>query len=133
MFNSREYAWSDVTVMIGTRILTGIRSVSYKRKQEKEAIYGKGDQPVSIQRGNVSYEGSISLLQSEYEALKQAGNGSVLDLNVNIVVSYGHPELGDLMKTDRLMGCEFTEEGSDIKQGDKNQEIELPFIFLRLQ
>ena len=55
--------------------------------------------------------------------------GSVLDLQVDIVVSYGNPP--DVMVTDKLMGCQFTDEENAINQGDKNEEILLPFIFLR--
>ena len=107
--------------------------MEYKTSQEKEAVYGKGNQPVSIQRGNVSYDGKVSMLQSDYEALRAAGGGSVLELQMDITVSYGDPAKGVAMKTDTLFGCEFTEEQSSMSQGDKNQEIELPFIFLRLR
>lgn len=129
MINTREYSWSDVTIVVGGHVLTGVRGVSYKTSQEKEAIYGKGDEPVSIQRGNKSHDGTLTLLQSEYEALKEAAGGSVLDINVNMVVSYGNP--GDVITTDKLVGCEFTEEPKEMQQGNTNQEIALPFIFLR--
>ena len=72
MFNTREYEWADINVVMAGRNVTGFRAVSYTSKQEKEALYAKGNKPHSIQRGNKSYEGSISLVQSEYEALKQA-------------------------------------------------------------
>ena len=41
-FNSREYEWADVSVVIGARSLTGIRGVQYSEAQEKEALYAKG-------------------------------------------------------------------------------------------
>lgn len=129
MFDSREYSWADTTVVVGGRTLTGARAIRYKKSQEKEAIYGKSDEPVSIQRGNKSYDGTLTVLQSEYNALKDAGKGSVLDLNVNIIVSYGNA--GETIRTDKLLGVEFTEEENSIAQGDKMQEISLPFIFLR--
>ena len=87
------------------------------------------NEPVSIQSGNVSYEGEVAMLRSEYETLAAAGGGSVLDLQVDIVVSYGNPP--DVMVTDKLMGCQFTEEENSMSQGDKNEEVTLPFIFLR--
>ncbi len=130
--NTREYEWSDVTVMLGGADLTGIRGIKYSSKQEKEAIYGKGNQPVSIQKGNVSYEGEMTLLQSELEALRDASpTGTVLDLCVDCVVCYGNPSQGTEMQTDTLLGIQFTEEAKEIKQGDKFQEITLPFIYLR--
>lgn len=130
--NTQEYEWSDVTVMLGGADLTGIRGIKYNAKQEKEAIYGKGDQPVSIQKGNVSYEGEMTVLQSEYEAMREASpNRTILDLCVDCVVCYGNPSQGTAMTTDNLLGLQFTEEPKEIKQSDKFQEIKLPFIYLR--
>lgn len=129
MINGREYQWSDVHIMIGGRLITRVRSVSYKRSKEKEAVYGAGDEPVSIQSGNVSYEGEVVMLRSEYEALAASGGGSVLEMQVDMVVSYGNPP--DAMVTDKLLGCQFTEEENSMAQGDKNEEVTLPFIFLR--
>lgn len=130
MFNSREYEWSDINVVMAGRNVTGFRAVSYTSKQEKEALYAKGNKPHSIQRGNKSYEGSISLVQSEYEALKQAAGGDILDASIDLVVSYGNPTKGDTIVTDLLQGVEFTDDKTEWKQGDKFPEKELPFIFL---
>ena len=116
MFNSREYEWNDVRATIGGRLITRLRSVRYKRSKEKELLYGAGNEPVSIQSGNVAYSGEIGLLRSEYETLAASGGGSALDLQVDIVVSYGNPP--DVMVTDKLMGCQFTDEENAINQGD---------------
>lgn len=129
-FNSREYEWSDVSVVLAGRMVTGIRGVSYTSSQEKEALYGKGNKPHSIQRGNKSYSGSIKLLQSELEALQLAANGDVLDISFNVVVSYGNPTQGDVITTDLLVGCEITEVPKGLNQNDKFMEIELPLIML---
>lgn len=131
MFNSREYQWSDLAITVGGRLITGARAVSYKVKREKEVLYGKGDEPLAIQHGNKSYEGTLTITTSEYNALKQAGGGSALDFQCDITVSYGDPTKGDIMRTDKLLGVEFTEEPDDWKQGDKSEEHALPFIFLR--
>lgn len=130
MFNTREYEWADINVVMAGRNVTGFRAVSYTSKQEKEALYAKGNKPHSIQRGNKSYEGSISLVQSEYEALKQAAGGDILDASIDLVVSYGNPTKGDTIVTDLLQGVEFTDDKTEWKRGDKFQEKELPFIFL---
>ena len=130
MFNSREYEWSDITVVVAGRHVTGFRAVDYSSKQEKEALYAKGNKPHGIQRGNKSYEGSITLLQSEYEALRQACGGDVLDASFDLVVAYGNASKGDAIVTDILVGAEVTEDNTEWKQGDKFQEKKLPFIFL---
>lgn len=131
MFNSRQYEWSDITVFAGNRDVTGIRSIKYVVKQEKELLHAKGNNPMSIQKGNITNEGELGLLQSELEALSVAGGGSILNLELLVVVSYGNPSKGDMVKTDNLVGVQFTEEPRDLKQGDKFMEVTLPFIFLK--
>ncbi|MCX4358515.1 MAG: hypothetical protein OSJ22_02610 [Rikenellaceae bacterium] len=130
MFNSRQYEWADITVFAGGRDITGIRSIKYSTKQEKELLHGKGNNPLSIQKGNKTNEGEIGLLQSELEALEVAAGGSILDLELNVVVTYGNPSKGDAVKTDQLIGVQFTEDPRELKQGDKFMEITVPFLFL---
>lgn len=132
MFDSREYEWADVTILIGTRIIVGVRQIKYTNKQDKQPIYGKGNEPYAIQKGNKSHEGELVLAMSELIALQsEAKSGSVLDLQVDITVCYGNPSEGDVMHTDKLLGVQFTEEPQEMKQGDTNSEHALPFIFLR--
>jgi hypothetical protein len=132
--NTREYQWSEIQVRIGGRDIVGLRSVKYTETQEKEVLYAKGSKPRSIQRGNISIEGEISLTQSEYEALRAASpTGTILDLNVNVLVSYGNPATGTAMINDELIGVEFTEAPMEMTQGDKFMEITLPFIALQVR
>ena len=133
MVNTREYEWSDVTVVMAGRNVTGLRGVKYSAKQEKELLHAKGNKPHSIQRGNKTYDGEITLLQSEYEALKQACGGDILDATLDIVAAYGNPTAGDVITTDVLVGVEFTEDNTEWKQGDKFQEKTLPFLFIDLK
>ena len=133
MFDTREYEWADVTVVMAGRDVTGIRGVSYTSEQEKEALYAKGNKPHGIQRGNKSYTGSIRLLQSEYDALNAAAGGDALNVSFNIVVSYGNPSNGDVIKTDLLRGVELTSKPKTLNQNDKFMEIELPLIMLDVQ
>ena len=128
--NTREYEWSDVTVVVAGRDVTGIRGVSYNSEQEKEALYAKGNKPHGIQRGNKSYSGSIRLLQSEYDALNAAAGGDALNVSFNIIVSYGNPSKGDVIKTDLLVGAEITSKPKSMNQNDKFMEIELPLVML---
>ena len=133
MVNTREYEWSDVTVVLAGRLVTGLRGVKYSAKQEKELLHAKGNKPHSIQRGNKTYDGEITLLQSEYEALKKASGGDILDASMDIVAAYGNPSAGDVVTTDMRIGVEFTEDNTEWKQGDKFQEKTLPFIFIDLK
>ena len=133
MVNTREYEWADETVVMAGRLVTGLRGVKYSAKQEKELLHAKGNKPHSIQRGNKTYDGEITLLQSEYEALKKASGGDILDASMDIVAAYGNPSAGDVVTTDMLVGIEFTEDNTEWKQGDKFQEKTLPFIFIDLK
>jgi len=135
MFNSKEYEWSNVQVLMLGRPVTGIRGVSYKTSQEKEVVYARGSNPRAIQRGNKSYEGTLTLLQSELEALllTVAKGKSVCDIPAfDIVVSYA-PETGGTIVTDLVKNAEFTDVEKMLKQGDKFMEIELPFIALGIK
>lgn len=130
MFNSREYEWSDITVVLAGRVITGIRGVKYNTKREKELVYGKGNKPQGTQRGNYDHSGEITLLQSEYEALRRAAGGDILDITTDIIVAYGNPSHGDAMTTDVLQRVDFTEDNTEWKQGDKFLEKTIPFIFV---
>jgi hypothetical protein len=133
MFDSREYEWADITLVLSGGDVVGIREIQYTEKQEKELNYAKGNQPHSIQKGNFGYEGTLKVLQSDYEALVEAGKGSVLNIETDILVAYGNPTNGDVIITDRISKLQFTEVKKGMKQNDKFMEVELPFIFLRLQ
>ncbi|MBP4139624.1 hypothetical protein [Flavobacterium geliluteum] len=129
-FNSRQYEWGDLTLVLGGRDITGFRGIKYTEKGEKEALFAKGRHAHSIQTGNITVEGEITILQSELIALEKAGKGSILGLNVDGIVAYGNPSLGDTMTTDRIVGISFTEAAKEMKQGDKNMEVTIPFIAL---
>ena len=132
-FNSREYEWADVTVVAAGRDITGIRAIKINRKAEREALHAKGRNPHSIQTGNKTYEGSITVLQSELIALDDAAGGDALDLAFDVLVGFGNPSLGDAIKRKRAVGVRINEIDESLKQGDKFMEIELPFICLNWQ
>ena len=131
-YNSRQYEWADLKVTLGGKELTGIRGLKYTEKVEREVLYAKGNRPYSMQSGNISIEGEIMLLQSELEALIKGSPKGLLEMQVDIVASYGNPTNGDAMLTDRVEGLMFTEIAKELKQGDKFMEITLPFIALNV-
>lgn len=130
MFSSREYEWADISVVMGGRPVTGIRGIKYNIKKEKELLYAKGNRPHAVQSGNYDYSGEMTLLQSEYLALREAAKGDILAAQLDVVVAYGNPTRGDAITTDILVGVEFTEDNTEWKQGDKFQEKTIPFVFI---
>lgn len=132
MFDSRQYEFADMTVLVGGKDIATLRGIRYTEKIEREPLYGKGRYPLAIQTGNISTDGEISLLQSELDTLVKAGGGNLFSLNVSVEINYGNPANGDVMTTDRLEGVRFTETSKELKQGDKFMEVTLPFVALRV-
>lgn len=136
VFNSKQYAWADVEIFMLGKKIAGARGVKYKTSQEKEVIHGAGNEPQGIARGNKTYEGELTLLQSEVEALTAtaiaAGGNDITDLTaMNVVVAYA-PK-GGVITTDILQNIEFTEFEKGMNQNDKFAEISLPFIALGIK
>lgn len=131
-FDSKQYSWSEVTVVVGGRILTGIQEVEYTIKQEKSILRGRGNKGHRIVRGNKDCDGKLQVWQSEYEAMERdAPDGDILKLEFDTTVAYV-PEDGGQTVTNICKTCEVTEVKKGIKQGDANMLIDLPFIFLDL-
>lgn len=129
-FNSKEYAWIDVTLVMLGKPVTGLRGVEYKMKRQKEALFATGKKARGIQLGKKEYEGTITVLQSELIAMQTAakakGYDDVTDLEFDAIVSYV-PESG-VVQTDKIVNLSITEAPYGMKEGDLFQEIALPFI-----
>lgn len=134
-FNTNEYAWVDVKVVMLGREVTGLRGIEYKVKRQKEALFAAGQKPRGIQKGKKEYEGTITLLQSEVIALDRAaqekGYEDITDIDFDVIVSY-LPENG-VVTTDKIVNVSITETPKSIKEGDLQQEIALTFIALDVQ
>ncbi len=128
-FSSKQYSWCDMSVVFGGRIIEGITAVEYTEKKEKDFLYGRGCKPHSIVGGNRSFEGKLTLWQSELEAMtRDASSNDVLALEFDVTISYV-PSDGGQIVTDILKNVQFTEVKKGMNQGDKNALIELPVIF----
>jgi hypothetical protein len=132
-FNSREYEWADITVVLGGVDLLTLRAIKCKKKAEVEEVYAKGAEPFALQSGNRSYEGEFEVLKSGYDALEDAAGGNILDLKADVVVSYGNPANGDVIRSKRISGIRITEAEEAAKQGDKFMPVTLAFKALGMQ
>lgn len=132
VFNSEEYAWVDIKVMLLGREVTGLRGMEYKVKRQKEALYATGKKARGIQRGKKEYEGTITILQSELIALDRAaqekGYEDITDIDFDIIVSY-LPD-NSVITTDKVVNASITEIPRGMKEGDLQMELALPFIAL---
>jgi hypothetical protein len=131
MFDTREYEFADITVIAGGIDVEGLRGIKVTQKQEKEVVYGKGNKPRSVQKKNKSYEIELTATQSSIETLAASSvSGSLLDIQIDVVVSFGNPSKGDALMTKFVKGVQFTEEPVEFKQGDAFAEITIPGIAL---
>lgn len=134
-FNSNEYAWVDVKVVMLGREVTGLRGIEYKVKHQKEALYAAGKKGRSIQKGKKEYEGTITLLQGEMIALDRAaqekGYEDITDIDFDVIVSY-LPDNG-VITTDKVVNVSISEIPRSLKEGDLQMEVALPFIALDIE
>lgn len=131
-FNSEEYGYKDIQVVMLGRPIIGLRGIKYSVRQEKSNVYGAGKKPIARSRGNIVYEGAeIKVLMSELRALLQSqGNpakGVVAIAPFDVIVAYA-PENGGVVTTDILKYVEFTESMIDVNQGDQQIEVTLPIV-----
>ena len=129
-FNTKEFSWINVNVVLLGKPVTGLRGIEYKSKRQKEALFATGKKARGIQQGKKEYEGTITVLQSELIAMqaaaKQSGYDDITDLEFDIIVSY-MSETG-VVQTDKVVNASITEAPNSIKEGDLYSEHALPFI-----
>jgi hypothetical protein len=130
LINGTEYAFADVRIKIGNTEIVGCTAIDYNIAQAKENISGTGDQPVSRGRAEKIYTGTITLLGSELELLReQAVDGDITNLDVfEMQVSYAPKEITKLT-THILSNAEFLEDPSGGAAGDTSLPQAVPFIW----
>ena len=62
-FNTKQFAWIDVNVVLLGKPVTELRGIEYKSKRSKEALFATGKKARGIQMGKKEYEGTITVLQ----------------------------------------------------------------------
>lgn len=127
-----EFAFKDIRVRLLGRDIAGLQGLTYKKSVEKEFVYGRGNKALGIQHGNIKVEGTLSILQSEFEALQTAIKtanplADITDAVFDIVNTYGD---GLTAHTDIVLSASITEYEKGMKQNDKLKVIELPFLAL---
>jgi len=134
-FDSKDCEWADMQVMFAGSLLTKIRGIKYKAAKDKQLLHAAGDEPISIQSGNRTYEGQIKVLKGAIDdmnrAAQSAGGDDILDLTFDIIITY-RPKGARTLQTDTLVGVEIKDFEKGWEQGAKNMDITLPIIFLKL-
>jgi hypothetical protein len=131
-FNSDEHGFIDLQVVLLGRPIATLQKLTFKVMQEKGNVYGAGAKPIARTRGQISYEGSITMLLSEYIALLQSqGNpakGPLGILPFDVIACFA-PAVGAVITTFRIVYAEFTSAEVSASQGDLSIPIELPIVF----
>lgn len=135
VINQREYAYGDMAVYLFGQKVGGLRGIDYKSSKNKDYARGAGRNPRGIQHGENSHEGTLTILQSELEALTRTavakGYDSLLDVDFDIVVTYGTNN--GVITVDKICCASIKELPKGLKLGDLLSEHALPFIALDIQ
>lgn len=129
----KEYAWGSIDIRVDGVRYAGCRGIDYTDDEQQDFARGQGSKPLGIQRGDISYSGTLTLLQYELVALvAKSATGRIQDLPpANIAVTYSN-EAGDIV-VDMLIGVKFSRLNKGAKSGDLTSEKELPFLFVDLK
>lgn len=127
MINGNEYAFEDIEIVILGRPLVGFTGIEYSTKKDKTYIHARGAKTKSIGRGQETSSGTLSLLQSEVEAIqRQLPKGvKITDIYFNITVAYA--PLGGVITIDHIKEAHPEELKKGMKTGDGNMTIDIPF------
>ncbi len=134
-FNSSEYAWKDLTITAMGTTFEAVLEVEYDVEVEKKHTYGRGKKPQGIQTGNEKPVGNITVKQSLLEALIRTAqqtnpNAKLTDISFDIQAHYLK---GTELVRDRVIGAEFTKQPKQLKQGDTEMNVKLPFLAMDIQ
>lgn len=133
MLNTAHFSWKHIELSVNGRIISGLQNIRFDETQQKDYVYGTGVEPQKIRGGNKRYEGTLTVLQGEYEQLAMlSSTGSALDLvDVNIQVSVDNLNESGGLVTYSLNGVSFMSgNGLDAQQGAIALQKEIPFLAL---
>ncbi|MBV8255000.1 MAG: hypothetical protein JO154_20535 [Chitinophaga sp.] len=137
VFDSREFEWADVKVVLFGREISGLRGLTFKKSYEKEVIYGAGNTPQAVQRGNKKYDGTLTILKSEFDMLNEAavvaGFDDIVDVPAHLISITCTYSNDSKIQVNQLLNVEFTDYEDGMKQGEKFKEVALPFICMNIK
>jgi hypothetical protein len=130
LINGKEYSWADIQFAFLGRPVRGVTEIKYGAKRDRKFIYAVGDKPVAYANGQEESSGSITVLQSEFEAIvasaKAAGKTPTSLTPFNIIVMY--LDDANLLIKDIIQSVLTLEWEKASKQGDLNMTVTIPFV-----
>jgi hypothetical protein len=128
-YDSAEYAWNDITVVAGGRVLGNLIEIKLSIKRKVTQIFGKGGKAKSRTKGNKVFTGTLGVLQSELIAFEQsAGKGKdATDITFDIIWNFTPKEGGEI-NTILIKDVDIEEYEIGMKQDDANMNVQLKFV-----
>jgi len=128
-----EYSWAHLEIRIANVLLEGVRAIDYQTITEIENGYSYGNTPTHREIGNISYEGSLTVLSSSLNDLMQSAKGLGYDYDYicglppfSIVIIYQPINGGEGLPVKVVLEeCQFKNFGQGLAQGDMNIETQL--------
>lgn len=106
MINGKRHSWASVELRADNDIILGITEADYKASLDPGEVRGAGSAPIAFTMGNSSFEGSISILLEEFNALVQKKGEGWMGQSFELIHSYSEDGLTTIVDT--VQGVRFT-------------------------
>ncbi|MEA4892647.1 MAG: hypothetical protein VB085_08815 [Peptococcaceae bacterium] len=123
------YSWSSIRIIFPRREFSA-QSIGYDDEVNKEAVYGMGQRPRGVGKGNYSATGKMDLTRGEFQDLldycKAEGVGLYNLVIPQIVVAYAND--GERTRIDVLKNVTPTKASQTNSQGDTSLKVSLDLL-----
>ncbi len=126
---SEQYAWNDITLSVGGRILYQATKIEVEYGYEHETGFAKGGFGQFINEKNFTVSGSLELLQSEVEALEESYGKDLQRTYFDITWTFD--ARGDLnLRTHVVKHFKFGKIKKALGNSDAFMKVSIPFMAL---
>jgi hypothetical protein len=131
LINGKIHDWTDVTIKIAGLTFTGITSINWSSKKEKELQYAAGSAPHGIGYGHRSYTADFTMtLESaaEFEAIARVAGKDAMDYAPFLItVAYADKKIDSQglieqkwgLKMVNIMDVDITDVSESLDEGTK--------------
>jgi len=129
LVNGVQHSWANLKVLIEGVWVTGTTAVNYDTKQDIENVYGAGVNPVGRGYGRKTHSASLTLHRDEIESIRKSSpTGDLQDIAPFLVIVTFLPVNGQKLVVHKLHNCQFTDDGTEAKEGDTKNEKQLDIL-----
>lgn len=127
--NGKAYSYESIEITLNGKLIeaTGIK-YSTKRDVQQKYVLGRSN-PAALIKGAKSNEGELMITHGEIIRLQKAiPKGSDLTDISGMIIIVKYQDDDNVIYTDRLTDCVFTEQNKEFKSENPNFEYTLPII-----